>query len=333
MTKKRDIDLDEQDDAANASHKESPGERLRQARELKKLSLDDVAKHLHLGVEKIEALERDEVEQIAAPVFVAGYLRAYARLLGLSGDEIVSIFEGSLGASSSGFSSNAAANNYGKVQFDLSDKVLLGGNSHWKLITLLILLGVVLPTISFFIWNDDDVINIEKAAEVSVETTVETPVEMTESISELAPDSTPDKELESNGVVIDEQTEFNAVIAEASDVETNDVEPENAEAQFADVTLTPTVEDALPQSELALYFSEDSWVEVHDARGQRLVYQLGQTGMVRTVMGVAPFDVQLGYVPGVNIIYNGESYDLSRFEGKRQARFRVGSLGDHINNG
>jgi cytoskeleton protein RodZ len=326
VTKKRDAKLADQEDAAKASL----GERLRQARELKKLSLEDVAKHLHLGVEKIEALERDEVEQIAAPVFVAGYLRAYARLLGLSGDEIVSIFEGSLGTSSSGFSSNAEANNYGKVQFDLSDKVLLGGNSHWKLITLLILLGVVLPTISFFIWNDDDdVASVEKIAKVSVEM----PVEITEPISELTPDPTSNEEWESKGLTIDEQTESVAIVTEASDVEANDVESENVEAQFADVILATTVEDALPQSELALYFSEDSWVEVHDARGQRLVYQLGQTGMVRTVMGVAPFEVQLGYVPGVNIIYNGESYDLSRFEGKRQARFRVGSLGDHINNG
>ena len=341
MSDDRDIESVEQKDVADASHKERPGERLKNARELKKLSLDDVARNLHLGVEIIEALERGEVEKIAAPVFVAGYLRAYARLLDLPGDEIVSGFEDALvskDASSVNFNSNPAANNYGEVQYGPPDSASLSGNNRWKLITLVALLGVVLPTISFLMWNDDDVTSVEKTAKVSVEAPVETPVVMTKSIPEPIPDLTPNKKWESNDVTIDEQAGSVAIVTEALDVEVNDVEPDKTEAQSVDealmpTMLVPTVDDAQPQSELALYFSEDSWVEVHDARGQRLVYRLGQAGMVRTVMGVAPFDVQLGYVPGVNIIYNGESYDLSRFEGKRQAHFRVGKLGDHINNG
>ena len=65
---------------------------------------------------------------------------------------------------------------------------------------------------------------------------------------------------------------------------------------------------------------------------ERLVYRLGKAGTTRTVKGVAPFDVQLGYVQGVNILYNGAPYDLSRFVGRRSIRLRIGAAGDHLGN-
>jgi cytoskeleton protein RodZ len=83
------------------------------------------------------------------------------------------------------------------------------------------------------------------------------------------------------------------------------------------------------QSELVLVFNDDSWVEVTDARGERLIYRLAKAGMSHAVTGVAPFDVQLGYVPGVEVFYDGAPYDLSRYAGRRSARFRVGTAGGY----
>ena len=79
-------------------------------------------------------------------------------------------------------------------------------------------------------------------------------------------------------------------------------------------------------------FTADSWVEVEDARGQRLVYDLGKAGTTRSVIGVAPFNVQLGYVQGVVISYNGAAYDLSRFAGRRSVRLHIGANESHMNN-
>ena len=76
----------------NENYTENPGIQLRKAREACELSVGDVASHLKLSAEIIESLERGEVESIAAPVFVAGYLRSYARLVNLSGDEIIADF-------------------------------------------------------------------------------------------------------------------------------------------------------------------------------------------------------------------------------------------------
>jgi len=75
---------------------------------------------------------------------------------------------------------------------------------------------------------------------------------------------------------------------------------------------------------LSLYFQDDSWVEVHDARGERLIHQLARAGQTHTLHGVVPFAVVLGYVPGVRILLDGEAVDLGKYQGRRLARFSVG---------
>ena len=66
-----------------------PGERLQAARIQKSLSIDDVAGRMHLSTEILEAIEENRFEEITAPIFVKGYLRAYARIVALDEDEII----------------------------------------------------------------------------------------------------------------------------------------------------------------------------------------------------------------------------------------------------
>lgn len=65
------------------------GQALRRAREQRGLSLHDLAEQTRISVRWLGALEEARTEQLPAPVFVIGYLRSYARALGLSGDEAV----------------------------------------------------------------------------------------------------------------------------------------------------------------------------------------------------------------------------------------------------
>jgi cytoskeleton protein RodZ len=66
-----------------------PDQRLRAAREARGISVDEVAHDLHLDREIILSLEAADYAVLGAPVFVRGYLRSYAHLLGLPEDEIV----------------------------------------------------------------------------------------------------------------------------------------------------------------------------------------------------------------------------------------------------
>ena len=64
-----------------------PGERLRRAREEQGLSQDEVSKHLRLSLSYLRALEEDDYDRLPEPPFIKGYLRNYARFLGLPAEE------------------------------------------------------------------------------------------------------------------------------------------------------------------------------------------------------------------------------------------------------
>ena len=63
--------------------------RLIAAREARQLSVEDVAAQLNLHRSVLEALETERHDLLPTPAFVRGYLRGYARLLGIDGDELV----------------------------------------------------------------------------------------------------------------------------------------------------------------------------------------------------------------------------------------------------
>jgi len=76
----------------------SIGARLMAAREARKLDIDTVAAELKLDVAVVRALENDDRQALPAAIFVQGYLRSYARLLGLPEQELVHDYTASLGA-------------------------------------------------------------------------------------------------------------------------------------------------------------------------------------------------------------------------------------------
>ena len=74
---------DSPDSAAGA------GERLKLAREQAGLSVEKVAKDLYLDTRIIQAIEVNHFNELGAPVYAKGYLRKYARLVGLSEEDVL----------------------------------------------------------------------------------------------------------------------------------------------------------------------------------------------------------------------------------------------------
>lgn len=66
----------------------SVGERLRIARESRRLSLDDIATQTRVPLRHLEAIERSEWGQLPAPTYSIGFARAYAEIVGLDRQEI-----------------------------------------------------------------------------------------------------------------------------------------------------------------------------------------------------------------------------------------------------
>ena len=68
------------------------GEEFRSAREARGLSLSDVAERLHIRSVYLAAIEDEDWHVIGAPVYVRGFMRTYARFLGLDPEAAVSRF-------------------------------------------------------------------------------------------------------------------------------------------------------------------------------------------------------------------------------------------------
>ncbi len=73
--------------------RKGPGERLRSARKAKGIDLGHAARDLHLAEDRLAALERDEYSAIPGRVFVRGYLKNYARLVGLPPEQILAAYD------------------------------------------------------------------------------------------------------------------------------------------------------------------------------------------------------------------------------------------------
>ncbi|HVT62740.1 MAG TPA: helix-turn-helix domain-containing protein [Legionellaceae bacterium] len=71
---------------------EKPGAQLAAQRILRDYSQEYVAGKLHLRVRIIELLEADDYENMPEPVFIKGYLRAYAKLLGVPAEPLLNTF-------------------------------------------------------------------------------------------------------------------------------------------------------------------------------------------------------------------------------------------------
>ncbi len=65
---------------------------LRRQRELRQVSLREIADTTKVSIRYLEALEEDRFDVLPAPVFAKGFLREYARYVGLDPDEVVNTY-------------------------------------------------------------------------------------------------------------------------------------------------------------------------------------------------------------------------------------------------
>ncbi len=72
---------------------ESLGEYLKKERELRDITLEKIGSITRICTRYLHALENDDYTSIPAEVFVRGFLRAYAKCVGLAPNEIISQYE------------------------------------------------------------------------------------------------------------------------------------------------------------------------------------------------------------------------------------------------
>src|SRR5258705_10677604 len=65
------------------------GEELQREREIRGISLKEIADATKISKRFLEAIERNDHRTLPAPVFTRGFVREYARYVGLNADEMV----------------------------------------------------------------------------------------------------------------------------------------------------------------------------------------------------------------------------------------------------
>jgi cytoskeleton protein RodZ len=122
------------------------GQVLRQARTQRGMATEDVSRELHLQIRQIEAIEKGDYSAFSSPAIVKGHLRAFARLYGLDGNNLVHIFESALPQQKSYSPTKAGA---------INRMVLLPGRSNESVIfaLLVIVIAALMITLMAYLWS------------------------------------------------------------------------------------------------------------------------------------------------------------------------------------
>jgi cytoskeletal protein RodZ len=75
---------------------------LRRQREMREIHLHEIADRTKISLRYLQAMEQDRFELLPAPVFARGFLREYAKYVGLSPDEVVNYYLSAIGAAAEG---------------------------------------------------------------------------------------------------------------------------------------------------------------------------------------------------------------------------------------
>jgi cytoskeleton protein RodZ len=279
------------------------------------------------------ALEEDNYDAFPSATFVSGYLRSYARILGLAEEDFVRPLAASIEPPS------IVTTIGSKEQASSRDLPV-------RLVTYLLIIAVIVSVAMWWLAqrnsNSGAVVAPAEEAALDSEGTLSLPP-VQESLGEegeTAPAAGDGAEAESDSHSDTAEQGGDEAASEVSPAEPA-VEEATSEAprmaQSAPQTgsdseastddeppAPPPLTDAMPKSRLELRYQADSWTEVNDSAGRNLVYGLIQAGQVLELRGEAPFRVFLGYAPGVTVYYNGDLFDHSPFQRRDVARFRIG---------
>ncbi|MFC0269785.1 RodZ domain-containing protein [Kushneria aurantia] len=320
----------------------SPGAMLSEERERQRMSLEDAAEQLNLRPSLVADLERDNYEQVPVPTYRRGYLRAYARMLGIDDRAVVAAYDRVHGRSDLDERRVEPVNTikpptrWGAILFRV-----------FSLIVVVVLIGMTL------LWwegresapgyGDEESVGVEQGSNPSVTSDSDLPPlpESGNIANNATSNDTTDMSTQTPAASPGEQT-FIVNTGPAEQVVSDAAEPAPGQLQVD----TPEgrngatgglVDDGSGDGDqqgdgeaanvpaLAMTFNGQSWVDVRDANGTTVLRGLQQGGTSATIEGTPPFTLTVGNASQVALEYRGESVDLSQYTGGNNvARFTLG---------
>lgn len=274
-----------------------PGLRLRQAREAAGWSIAQVAERLKLRGALVEAIEREDLDALGAPVFARGYIGSYANLVGLPADLVDQLLpraQPAVANTQLHTSQNRAS--YGRYMLDRYAR---------RFVYVALTASIVVPVV--LVATRDDLPDPS-----TLLTPLDAPLENIAS----GQSADTDRRIEIVGPPAPAE---HAVMASLTPfysqprATTPAPEPEPSESSITDA--------------LVLDVSGDSWVEVIGHDGNRLAHDLLRAGTLREFDSSQVASVLLGNASAVKVRMNGQDVDIEPFRRANVARFTVSSDG------
>lgn len=332
-----------------AANRVNPGETLRQARESNGWSLAEVALKLNLTVNSLSNLEAGAFDKLPGHTFARGYIRAYAKLLGMDQTVLVQQFDQSTGTDSQG----SNVHSLGRIE-----EPVRVSHTILRIVSLLLLFAVIGG--GFVWWQDQTSLRTKDVTSLSPE---HVEVEGADGTTQIHPLDEPEDQAVAEG-----QAEGGTALA-LPQAETSSEAPAEAEATApaapvapaptpaaaahstapvvatpvapaptapvvstppASASVTPTIPApaaAAPvagQGHVQLQFTADCWTQVTDGSGKVLLSGVKRKGENVSVSGKPPFSVRLGFARGAQVSYNGQVVDVAPFTSGETARLKLG---------
>jgi len=269
---------------------------LRKAREKQGMSANDVAENLLISVDIIKAIDNSQADALPALTFTQGYIRSYARLLGLSADDIITEYVLMAPDSKQVLTPHSVL----PAQKSSNDSFMRFISFSFIAVAIIIL----------FVWlyNSDfqDYSNTENNAEFNSSLNTENQQEFNANVSEVSSvDESQEASVQNNANDQVESLDINLKPEALPEPEVEKI----IEAEEVVVEETSPVA-ALNEDVLLLSALGESWCEIQDSTGKRMFYQLLNRGQEVALSGVAPFTVFLGNAPEVRVEVNNKIVDF-----------------------
>jgi cytoskeleton protein RodZ len=322
-----------------AANRVNPGETLRQARESNGWSLAEVALKLNLTTTSLSNLEAGAFDKLPGHTFARGYIRAYAKLLGMDQAVLVRQFDQSTGTDSQG----SNVHSLGRIE-----EPVRVSHTILRIVSLLLLVAVIGG--GFIWWQDQTSMRTKDLIGLAPE---HVEVEGADGTTQIHPLDEPEDQAVAEGQSEGEtaltlpqadapaeapaQAQVTAPVAPAAPaapVVAAPVTPApTAPAVQAPVVTAPAAAPApapaaaapvAGQGQVQVQFTSDCWTQVTDGSGKVLFSGLKRKGDSLAVNGKPPFSVRLGFARGAQVSYNGQPVDVAPFTSGETARLKLG---------
>lgn len=261
----------------------TPGSLLLAQREALELSLQHVADELNLTMHYVRALESDSYDKLPGDVFVKGYIRSYARLLGLDPEQMLEIY--------GEFTTHKLARKEEAIKRYARRR--MDKNRPW-----IIFSGIAFVVVAILLWllstGDDTDTAIADGNRGSVEATG--------NIEGGNIDAIP---------VFDAATPADVVAGSPTDSDTGAAGVTTNTAVAVDTPAGLTTLTWPGTDRLQLGFVQGSGVEVEHRGGSESHRETYLAGEQLLIQGTAPFSIVLDNAPGVTLNFNGREADFS----------------------